>query len=42
MVIKKGETKKTTITLNEIEVAIAKYYGIRKHIIVPNVSWGFC
>ena len=25
----------------EMEVAIAKYFGIRKHIVVPNVSWGF-
>lgn len=29
------------ITTAEIEVAIAKYFGIRQHIIVPNVSWGF-
>lgn len=25
----------------DIEVAIAKYYGVRKNIIVPNISWGF-
>lgn len=25
----------------EMEVAIAKYFGIRQHIIVPNISWGF-
>lgn len=25
----------------EIEVAIAKYFGVRKNIIVPNISWGF-
>jgi hypothetical protein len=25
----------------DIEVAIAKYYGVRQHIIVPNISWGF-
>ena len=24
----------------EMEVAISKYFGIRKHVIVPNVSWG--
>jgi len=24
-----------------MEVAIAKYFGIRTHIIVPNLSWGF-
>lgn len=24
-----------------MEVAIAKYFGIRTHIVVPNVSWGF-
>lgn len=25
----------------EIEVAIAQYFGVRKNIIVPNISWGF-
>ena len=25
----------------EIEVALSKYYGVRQHIIVPNISWGF-
>ena len=29
------------VTTAEMEVAIAKYFGIRKHIVVPNVSWGF-
>ena len=29
------------VTTPEMEVAIAKYFGIRKHIVVPNVSWGF-
>lgn len=29
------------ITVIEIELAIAKYYGTRQHIIVPNISWGF-
>lgn len=38
--------KKTTaskpklITTIEMEVAIAKYYGVRQNIIVPNISWG--
>lgn len=25
----------------EIEIAVAEYFGIRQHLIVPNVSWGF-
>jgi len=29
------------ITLYEMEIAISKLYGIRQHIIVPNLSWGF-
>jgi len=29
------------ITTAEMEVAIAKMFGIREHIIVPNLSWGF-
>lgn len=24
-----------------MEVAIAKYFGVRQNIIVPNISWGF-
>ena len=24
----------------DIEIALAKYYGVRQHIIVPNISWG--
>lgn len=28
-------------TAKEIEVAVAKHFGIRRNIIVPNVSWGF-
>lgn len=28
-------------TITEIELAIAKCYGTREHIIVPNISWGF-
>jgi hypothetical protein len=27
-------------TSAEIEIAIAKYFDVRKNIIVPNVSWG--
>ena len=32
---------KTDINTAMMEVAIARYFGTRKHIIVPNVSWGF-
>jgi hypothetical protein len=28
-------------TSDEIECAVAKFYGVRQNIIVPNVSWGF-
>ncbi len=27
-------------TISEIEVAIAHWFGIRTHVIVPNVTWG--
>ena len=33
-------TKPKLITTIEMEVAIAKYYGVRQNIIVPNISWG--
>ena len=33
--------KEKPIKTIEIEVAIAKAYGVRKNIIVPNISWGF-
>jgi hypothetical protein len=33
--------KSKQISVNEIEVAIARHYGTREHIIVPNISWGF-
>jgi hypothetical protein len=33
--------KQIPIATIEMEVAIAKYFGIRQHIIVPNISWGF-
>jgi len=36
---KKIKTK--PLTTMEMEVAIAKYFGIRQNIIVPNISWGF-
>ena len=35
------KTEKPPITVNEIEIAIAKYYDVRQNIIVPNISWGF-
>ena len=28
-------------TSKEIELAVARWFGIRKYVIVPNVSWGF-
>ncbi len=27
-------------TASEIEIAVAEYFGIRRNLIVPNVSWG--
>lgn len=27
-------------TANEIEIVVAEYFGIRRNLIVPNVSWG--
>lgn len=43
MTIKKeeGKFKIPKLTTSEMEVSIAKYFGIRKHIIIPNLSWGF-
>ena len=38
---RKPTTKIPKITTAEMEVAIAKYFGYRTHIIVPNLSWGF-
>jgi len=38
---KKPKTKVPMITTSEMEVAISKYFDYRKHIIVPNLSWGF-
>jgi len=36
--VTKPKTK--PITTIEMEIAIAKMFGIRQHIIVPNLSWG--
>lgn len=27
-------------TSNEIELAVTRYFGVQRHTIVPNVSWG--
>jgi len=35
------KVKKPMVTTDEMEIAIAKHFGIRTHIIVPNLSWGF-
>jgi len=32
--------KKNVITTLEMEVAIARLFGIRRNLIVPNISWG--
>lgn len=40
----KGNRKKVKqpmVTTDEMEVAIAKLFNIRTHIIIPNLSWGF-
>ena len=31
----------TNLTIDQIELAIAEFFGTRNNIIVPNVSWGF-
>jgi len=36
-----SKPKQKTISLIEMELAISKMFGIRQHIIVPNISWGF-
>lgn len=41
MVTKKRTNRKKPLTTIEMEVAIAKYFGVRQNIIVPNISWGF-
>lgn len=30
----------TRLSITEIEIGLAKYFDLRKNIIVPNVSWG--
>jgi hypothetical protein len=37
---KKIVNAKDKISTIEMELAIAKFFDIRKHIIVPNISWG--
>jgi hypothetical protein len=37
----RNRNKPKPITTAEIEVVIAKHFGIRQNIIVPNISWGF-
>lgn len=39
-VTKPKSPKETPITTIEMEEAISRLYGIRKNIIVPNLSWG--
>ena len=34
------KVKDKPIKTIDIEVALSKYYGVRKHLIVPNISWG--
>ena len=38
--MRKKKIKPKPITTIEMEIAIAKMFGIRRHIIVPNISWG--
>lgn len=38
---RKPTVKPKLITTIEMEVAIAKHFGVRQNIIVPNISWGF-
>ena len=38
--VKKRSYKPKPITTIEMEIAIAKMFGIRRNIIVPNISWG--
>jgi len=41
MGVKGNRQKPKLISTVEMEVAIAKMFDIRKHIVVPNLSWGF-
>ena len=36
----KKRSKPKPVTTIEMEIAIAKMFGIRRNIIVPNISWG--
>jgi len=36
----KWEEETETMTTAEIEVAVAHWFGVRTHVIVPNISWG--
>lgn len=38
---RKPKEKTKPIRTIEMEVAIAKYFGFRQNIVVPNISWGF-
>jgi hypothetical protein len=40
VVRKTTKPKVKPIKTIEIEVAIAKYFGVRQNLIVPNISWG--
>ena len=37
----KKKPKLKPVTTIEMEVAISHMFGIRQHVIVPNLSWGF-
>ncbi len=37
---KTGKSKERGITTIEMEESISRFFGIRTHIIVPNLSWG--
>lgn len=32
--------QKRSLTAEDIEIAVARHFGVRQNIIVPNVSWG--
>jgi hypothetical protein len=40
-IVKIVKPKLKPIKTIDIEIAIAKYFGVRQNIIVPNISWGF-
>lgn len=39
-VAKRGAEKKYVPTTTEVEMAVARYFGTRINLVVPNVSWG--